>query len=60
MGKFALGIANDFALVGEIGVSDAEAHEEAIELRLGERVGAVVFDGVLGGDHHEGLSLIHI
>ncbi len=37
-----------------IGVADAQAHQEAIELRFGQRIGAVVFDRILGGDHHEG------
>ena len=42
------------ALAGGIGIADAQAHEEAVELRLGQRVGAVVLDGILRGDHHEG------
>ena len=28
-------------------------HEEPVELRLGQRIGALVLDRVLGGDHHE-------
>ena len=47
-------IAQDFALAGGVGVADAEAHEEAVELRFGQRIGAVMLHGVLGGDHHEG------
>ena len=35
------------------GVADDELEEEAVELRLGQRVGALVLDGVLGGDHEE-------
>ena len=54
MGQFALGVANDFALMGDIGVSDAESHEEAIELRLRKWVRAVVFDGILRRDYHKG------
>ena len=34
-------------------VADRDAHEEPVELALGQRVGALVLDRVLGGDHHE-------
>ena len=34
-------------------VAHRDAHEEPVELRLGQRVGALVLDRVLGGDHHE-------
>ena len=34
-------------------IAEAEPHHEAVELGLGQRVGALVLDGVLGGDHHE-------
>jgi len=39
------GVTQDFTLTGGIGIPDAEAHQEAIELRFGEWVGAVVFTG---------------
>jgi hypothetical protein len=35
-------------------VAQAEADEEAVELGLGEREGALVIDRVLGGDDEEG------
>ena len=34
-------------------VAQAHAQHEAVELRLGQRVGPLVLDGVLGGQHHE-------
>ena len=36
-------------------VADADAQEEAVELRLGERVGALVVDGVLRREDEERL-----
>ncbi len=47
-------IAQNFALAGGVRVADAEAHEKAVDLRLGQRVRAVVLHRVLRGDHHEG------
>ena len=41
---------------GMVGISDRGFHDETIELRLGEAVGSSLFDGVLGGDHHERAS----
>ena len=35
-------------------VADAQAHEEAVELGLGQRVGALVLDRVLRGEDQEG------
>lgn len=35
------------------GITEAEPHREAVELGLGQRVGALKFDRVLGCDHHE-------
>ena len=37
-----------------LGVAEGEAHEEAVELGLGEGEGAFVVDGVLGGDEEKG------
>ena len=34
-------------------VAERDAHHETVELRLRQRVGALVLDGILGGDHHE-------
>ena len=35
-------------------VGDQDLHEEAVELRFRQRVGALHLDGVLGGHHQEG------
>lgn len=44
----------DFGFGHNTGVADGEAHHEAIELCFGKRKGALVFDGVLGGEDGEG------
>ena len=36
-----------------VGVADAQAHEEAVELGLGQGIGALELDRVLRRDHHE-------
>ena len=36
-----------------LGVADRQLHGEAVELRLGQRVGAVMLDRVLRGDHEK-------
>ena len=36
-----------------VGIAQAQAHEEAIELRLGQREGAFILDGILRGQHGE-------
>ena len=36
-----------------VGVADGDAHQEAVELALGQREGALVLDGVLGGHDEE-------
>ena len=36
-------------------VVDLNHEHEAVKLGLGERVGALLFDGVLGGQHEEGV-----
>ena len=38
---------------GVVGVAERGAHHEAVELRLGQPVGAGLLDGVLGGEHEE-------
>ena len=42
----------------DLGAGERELHveEEAVELRLGQREGALVLDRVLGGHHHEGVG----
>jgi hypothetical protein len=44
----------DLVLVGR--VADHDADEEAVDLRLRERVGALEIDGVLRGEDHEGVG----
>ena len=44
----------DLQLGCAIGVADLETHQEPVELRFGQGVGAFVLDRVLRGDHHEG------
>ena len=34
-------------------VADPQLHGEPIELRLGQGIGPVLLDGILGGDHEE-------
>jgi len=48
------GLQEDAALGLRPGVADGEAHEKAVELALGQGIGAVVLQGILGGHHHEG------
>jgi hypothetical protein len=48
--------AEDLLLGLAVGVADRHAHEEAVELRLRQRIGAVVVGGVLRGDHEERLG----
>ena len=36
-----------------VGVTDAQPHEEPVELGLGQGIGALELDRVLGRDHHE-------
>jgi hypothetical protein len=43
--------AGDGALLGAIGVTQVEADQESVELRLGERERALVLDRVLGRQH---------
>ena len=47
--------AQDFAFGIGVGISHVHAHQEAIELRLGQRIGAVMLDGILGRDDQERL-----
>ena len=43
----------DLALAGRSGIADAHVHQEAVELRFGQRVGAFLLDRVLRGHHQE-------
>src|SRR5439155_26882448 len=53
-GMDALLLVEDDDLLHRLRIADAQPQHEAIELCLGQREGAFVFDGVLGGDHQEG------
>ena len=46
------GIQNG-ALLAAIGISDYHLHHEPIDLRLGERIRALLLQGILGGKHQE-------
>ena len=56
--RTALGLdeVEDCALGLGAGEGELDVEEEAVELRLGQREGALVLDRVLGGDHHEGVG----
>ena len=45
--------AQDFGFRRGGGVADAHVHQEAVELRFGQREGAFLFDRVLRGHHQE-------
>ena len=47
-------LGEDVDLGGGIRVAQVDAEHEAVQLRLGQREGALVLDGVLGGDDQEG------
>jgi hypothetical protein len=46
-------VAQDGGFFGRVRVADVQSHQEAVELRLGQRVGAVVLERVLRCDHEE-------
>ncbi len=52
-GQIGATAAEDFAFAGGVRVADADPHQEAVQLRFGKWIGAVVLDRVLGRDHHE-------
>jgi hypothetical protein len=47
------GVAEDFQLVGLVGVAHGEAHQKAVLLRFRQGEGAVVLVGVLRGDYEK-------
>ena len=55
-GSLAAHPGHDLGLLGGGRVADHDLHEEAIALRLGQRVHALALDGVLGGQHEERLG----
>ncbi len=46
---------DDDELLGRAGVADDHLHHEPVDLRLGQRIGALGLDRVLGGHHQEGV-----
>ena len=52
----ALDEIEDGALGLGAGQGESDVEEEAVELGLGQREGALVLDRVLGGDDHEGVG----
>jgi hypothetical protein len=48
--------ANDLQLLLALGIVDQDLEQKAVELRHGQRVGALLLDGVLRCDHHEGIA----
>ncbi len=50
VGRRGLG---DLQFLVRLGVADADVEHEAVELRLGQRIGALLLDGVLRGQHEE-------
>ena len=52
-GSGAGGLAGDAAFLVAVGVLDLDKKHEAIQLRLRQRVGALLLDGVLRGKHKE-------
>ncbi|MCY1366733.1 hypothetical protein D9M68_419250 [compost metagenome] len=50
----AVGAGQQLALGRAVGVAQRDAHQEAVELRLGQREGAELVLRVLRGDHEEG------
>ena len=48
------GVEHDLALGLAVGIVDVDLHQEAVELRLRQRIGAFLLDRVLGREHVEG------
>ena len=46
-------LAQDFALRFVRRIAHLDAHQEAVELRFGQRIRAVMLDGILRGDHEK-------
>ena len=46
---------HDFDFVVHVGVAEQDFHHEAVELRLGHRVGALLLDRILGSQDEEGI-----
>ena len=50
---FARGPLEDLVQIVRVGVFHMELEQEAVELRLRQRIGALHFDGILGGENQE-------
>ena len=48
------GVEHDPPLGVAVGIVDVDLHQEAVELRFGQRIGAFLLDRVLGREHVEG------
>ena len=52
------GLLHDRLLLGPAGVAHPKLEHEAVELRLGQRIGAFLLDRILGGQHEEGVRQV--
>ena len=52
------GLDQDAPLGVAVGIADVDLQQEAVELRLGQRIGALLLDRVLGRQHVEGLRQV--
>ncbi len=43
----------DLSFFGNLRIVEDELEHEAIELRFGQSIGALMFDRILSGEHHE-------
>ncbi len=50
------GLEQDAALGVAVGIVDVDFHQEAVELRFGQRIGAFLLQRVLRREHMEGAS----
>jgi hypothetical protein len=48
-------VTHDLELLVSVGILHGELEHEAVDLGLGQGVGALLLDGVLGGQHQEGV-----
>ncbi len=49
----------DLLFFVERGVSDPHVEHEPVKLGFGQRIGSLLLDGVLGGDHEKGVGQVH-
>ena len=52
------GVEQDAALGVAVGIIDVDLHQEAVELRFGQRIGAFLLERVLRREHMEGLRQV--